>query len=597
MEQLIIKSWHNFKIECSIKNSRDFLVITSFIVLFVYFLFYYPFAFNFEIDEYKYYFVSLATTITVVLWIVLSIIANRGRICLSDAFIVIPLMFKIYWMAMGNEFASNIMTFIIYTILLKSVDFNKLHFLLYLVIGLYFVQLIYSGFFLLSKNEYFNGPAFHNTGVFAIYSIVFAPLCKYLLLKSNSKWRRIIWLFYTVLIISFIMFVKSRTAIIAIFLVYLFPSVFSFIQKKTLKIRLVSYAIISMIIVIFLYYLFAVKSGSSIGRVLMLNISLLHLQDDFWTGVGLGNFTWFYPNWQADYFKNFPSTNIGYILNAGETYVIFNEFLQLLMTIGFPCFMILSFLSLRFLRYNNNSTANHDLSRMIKNSFYTILTCSLTYYTLHINVILLIIILYLILFYKISWAKIKHFWLKPLVSYLILIFSCFVFFVSFKKYEAVRCWEKIKLDSYFGTLESRPDMVPIVSQLHNDGRFLVDYGVYIYENYSDLKAASELIELSKKKKFISKVSIENLAYIYVEQKAYYKAIENFEWLVNFIPHKFGYRLELIKLYLKTNQLKKANVLTYKTLSIPVKIKSEEVLQIRREISCIKEKLNQRIIPK
>lgn len=596
MEQLQRKKWYNFKFECSIKNLRELLVISSFVMLFIFFLFYYPFTFNFEIDEYKYYFVSLTSSLTVILWITLSLIDNGGRICLIDALIIIPLMFNIFWIERGNELASNVVTIIIYTMLLKSVNFNKLHYVLYMVLGLYLIQLVYTGFYILFQNEHFNGTVFHNTGVFAIYSIVFAPLFKYLLFKGKSNWRKIIWFIYTALIISLIVMVKSRTAIVAIFLVYLFPPVFLLIQSRRFKIRLASYIIIFMIIVIFVYFLFSVKNGSSIGRVLMLKISFLHLQDYFWTGVGLGNFTWYYPNWQADYFKNFTSTNIEYILNAGDTYVIFNEFVQLLMTIGFPCFIIFIFFAIGFLRHNNHTAVKHELSTMIKNSFFTIIACSLTYYTLHINVILLVIVLYSILFYKISRPKIKQIKLNHFVSFLILIFSCFVFFICFKKYEAVRGWEKIKLDSYFGTLESRPDMAPIVAQLCDDGRFLVDYGVYIYENYSDFNKAAELIELSKEKKFISKVSIENLAYIYLDQKAYYKAIESFEWLVNFIPHKFGYRLELIKLYLITNQLEKASHLTDKTLSIPVKIKSEEALQIKREISYIKEKLNQKIIP-
>lgn len=122
----------------------------------------------------------------------------------------------------------------------------------------------------------------------------------------------------------------------------------------------------------------------------------------------------------------------------------------------------------------------------------------------------------------------------------------------------------------------------VYSNLKNDGKFLADYGNYLYEHNSDVDSAIKILEISKNK-FISRESIEILAYLYIEQKEYSKAIKYFEWLVNYIPSRFSYRLELIKLYQKMQRIDKARQLANFTLHMPVKILSSDVLLIKNEI--------------
>ncbi|GHE34200.1 hypothetical protein GCM10017764_16910 [Sphingobacterium griseoflavum] len=168
--------------------------------------------------------------------------------------------------------------------------------------------------------------------------------------------------------------------------------------------------------------------------------------------------------------------------------------------------------------------------------------------------------------------------------------SLFTFFSIYPKYNAIKQWRSIKEASY-SHIEgiNIVDTNKVYTKLKNDGKFLADYANYLYEMQSDRGKAIELMEDSKKK-FISKASIENLAYLYLEQGDYSKSIQYFEWLVGYIPSRFGYRLELIRLYEKVRNIEKAKEIADFTLNMPVKIESSEVFSIKHEISEIRQRL-------
>jgi len=243
--------------------------------------------------------------------------------------------------------------------------------------------------------------------------------------------------------------------------------------------------------------------------------------------------------------------------------------------------------------FRNLKRIESDMLKGIMKSFFILLVCSFTYYAFHINSILLAMVLFLALTDKIigNYHMIhrKHHVKKVKFGVFLMSVLCFLF--VHQKHDAISQWKSLKHASYFGTDGmTLPNVGKIASELKNDGKFLAEYGNYLYEVESEPTKAIEIMERSKKN-FISKTSMENLAYLYLEHKEYDKAIEHFEWLVGFTPSRFGYRLELIRLYEMVHDVEKANREADFALNMPIKIPSSEVFAIKKEIAEIKKRLS------
>lgn len=561
---------------------RDYIVIIFFVIQFTYTLTSFQFAFNFEIYEHGYYTLALFSVIATSFWSFFLMIDSRIGIRYSDLLIMLLLGGQIHWIYSGNEYGSVIASLSLMFFLLRSIQIDKLTLLMHIIFFIYITQILFTSYHMLVAPSLSMEGSLRNTGVYAIYSIVFIPLC-HSVMKNNLKgmYFYISFGLYLLIVFSIVLFLKSRTALISILLVYGLPAIFQWLRTQNLFTKAVSLASSMLLSSFMIYYLFYLKTGSSLGRILMIKIAILNASEYLFWGIGFGKFTWNYPQWQSDFFKHNSNPGLGSFLNAGETYVIFNEFIQLFISIGGILFLCLIYLFIRFLRKIN--TIHPDLHIGIQKVFLIIFCCSLTYYTLHINGVLLILIFYFalsdsILHNNISIVLSKNdFYLKAVI----FISSTLAILFLYPKYEAVRQWTNVKNGKY--TVAHNSNTFDYVySNLKQDGKFLADYGNYLYEHDSNVDSAIKVLEISRKN-FVSKESVEILAYLYIEQKQYFKAIQNFEWLVNYLPSRFIYRLELIKLYQKVQNIDKARQLANFTLHMPVKILSNEVLLIKNEI--------------
>lgn len=564
------------------KLARESVVIIFFVMLFIYALTSFQFAFNFEIYEHGYYNIALFSAVATSFWSLFLLLDGQGGIRNSDMLVMMVLGGQIYWVCNGNEYAGTIASFSLMFFLLRSIHTDKLVLLMYIIFFIYISQILFTSFNLLTARGISPEGVLRNTGVYAIYSIIFIPLC-YCVMKRNLKgvYLYISFGVYLLIVSGIVLFLKSRTALIAIFLAYGLPVIFYWLRRQRLYIKIISLGISIITFSVIVYYLFYLKTGSSLGRLLMIKIAFLNASDYVFWGLGFGNFTWNYPQWQSDFFKNNSDPGLAFFLNAGETYVIFNEFIQLFISIGGVLFLFLIYLFSRFLR--KTAVVDSDLLKGIRKGFLIIFCCSLTYYTLHINGVLLILIFYLALSDAILQNNLSLVLTKTglYLKTTIFISSALAILLLYPKYDAARQWIHIKKD--MNTMaQDNNGYANVYSNLKNDGKFLADYGNYLYEHNSDVDSAIKILEISKNK-FISRESIEILAYLYIEQKEYSKAIKYFEWLVNYIPSRFSYRLELIKLYQKMQRIDKARQLANFTLHMPVKILSSDVLLIKKEI--------------
>jgi len=427
-----------------------------------------------------------------------------------------------------------------------------------------------------------------NSGVFSCYLVIHLPLLYYLafdqsvsgsgLLRKVVKWLKIICFIMVVVFIAFIIYrSQSRSAIIGVVAAILSQCLFtSWSILKTWLQRIPKWAIFTSIGILILAascaarYLFVLKKASAFGRAMKWEIACRHIGDHFFTGTGIGQFSWYYPQWQAQYFAANPDPSEAYYLSAGESYIIFNEYLQLFETIGLIGFA--GFVLLLCWFFKASSVQYARLLLAMKATMVVLLATGLTTYAFHVNVFLVL----LAICFAIT-AVITH---KPMsimrgvmLPILMLILSAYTTFTIYQKWNAAESWNRVRES---GVVVARE----LNNVLRGDGKYLTEYGQRQLES-GDPKEAVKTLEKARQY-FISRNNMEALA-IACERVGNYKAaIETWQWLCDFLPNRFAPRYELLKLYKKTGDTTGVKKVARIILTMPVKIPSAEVDRIKEE---------------
>lgn len=177
---------------------------------------------------------------------------------------------------------------------------------------------------------------FFNSGILAILLAVIFPLHIYLF-RFDKKVMQITSVINLVLTIVLIIAVQSRTAILICTI-----SLVSYCHERMIvrngKIKLKN-ILISLFLFAFVFAtLFYYKLASSNGRLLIWKISLSHASDNI-AGIGVGNFAYQYPLWQAGFFSKKGSADNENLYLADMSFYAFNELLQLLIEGGVISFV------------------------------------------------------------------------------------------------------------------------------------------------------------------------------------------------------------------------------------------------------------------
>lgn len=291
--------------------------------------------------------------------------------------------------------------------------FMKLLVKILLLIFFYELYLGFSQYIIVDSNYSNTGlgikGSLQNSGAYACYLVVQLPIFLFVasnwkpgshfnIIKNNRKciflFGRIIFAVISLLTIFIIIQTKSRTAYIAVSITtlsWLLLENGNQFWKKVKSVPLMSSATFAGIVTIIIacgYYLFGLKKMSAVGRLLCADVTWRHIKDDFWIGTGIGRFTWYYPQWQAQYFQTKLNPPIDYFLSAGESYIIFNEYLQLFKEVGFIGFILLIVAIILFFR--TTSSTHKKLLRAVKLCMIAILSSAVTSYSFHVNVLLLL---------------------------------------------------------------------------------------------------------------------------------------------------------------------------------------------------------------
>jgi len=254
--------------------------------------------------------------------------------------------------------------------------------------------------------------------------------------------------------------------------------------------------------ILIIYLLVKFKLNSSIGRLCIWQVVIIHLKEHFWFGIGLGRFSIEYPNWQSDFFKDFLNLPHSFYYTASETYLAFNEPLQLLCEIGFVGFVFFLIIIVRTLLYKPNKySANFIFYSKV--SIILILICSVTSFILHSTVILLLLTIQIAgihLDKKKDAGKEKKFYPNSVVNKFFILTSTSVLVITNFNFPAeVKSTFKYHelLQNPTTIAEDRNKYEDIYQTFNTNGKFLYSYGTFLFTNLHNYELGIKTLEKVK----------------------------------------------------------------------------------------------------
>ncbi|MFT3902996.1 MAG: O-antigen ligase family protein [Niabella sp.] len=538
------------------------------------------------------------------------------------------LLFSKYY-SFGNEYFFVLVSVLFINVALGFISNKRfLYAIPVIIMAVWFIQLYIGMQQWLDAKNYgdvialvVNGTL-QNSGVYACYLVVHLPflgIFSSLFSKERRKeniwshpilyWVGIFLLPFLFILCCFLVYqTQSRTAYIAL------PVTITgwlFLKKRTwllYKIKqqpriifFVGVGVILIIAAVVLNHLFEMKKMSAMGRLMRTEIALQHIADQFWLGTGIGRFSWYYPQWQVQYFKETPDPPKDYFLSADESYIIFNEYLQWFETVGIVGAGITFFLLICF--FKAKSENHRPLLNTLKLIVVVIMICGFTTYPLHINTFLLLLAFCFVAVLKLSDSIPSIPLLKRKKTSLIknratcalrrAFLALGILLWGLSGYKgiteliAAQQWQQMR-DGYIPQIHIEERYAEWYIKLKDNGKFLTEYSIALTRNANNQLATKILTEAQLL--FISRVSIEATAAAYSKQKDYLKAIDCWLWVCYYLPNKFVPKYELLKLYQSTNDIVNIKRVASTIITMPVKIPSVEVNKIKQEASNILKEL-------
>lgn len=607
-----------------IAKLQDALIFTGVVALTWHFMANYPFAFNFIPANSGQYFSVFAAVCCYTLLLFMHLVSRKRStslqwVAMVGAGVLMGCLLLSRYYSTGNEYFTNITCFVLLFSILLFAGPRLLQSLLVLLAAVFLGQLYVAfgqmNWFAFNVEALNVQGTLQNAGIFSCYLVCQLPFVFYLFFEVPASqgwkkrlipaWARPVLTITKVIVFSLmaglVAFIvcrsQSRTALIALcvlsisFLMqHFWAAVKAFISRWP---KFVSVGVAGVLFAGAGYgvcRLFYLKKLSAVGRIMTADISTHHLFEHFWLGTGVGRFTWYYPQWQAQYFASHPAPSKDYFLAAGESYILCNEYVQLFQTAGLVGFAVFVLILVWF--FTAGTSKYKALLHAARLTVIALLICGFTSYPFHVNILLLLLVMCFAIVVKAgnnkgpalarALAAIK---LPNVCTRLATVGA--VAIAGIACFTVIRAWEaKLEWDEISKRLndtraETKAVYEKVGESLNNDGRFMTDYGIFLLEDSADCQQACVLLEKAKKY-FISRSTIETLAEAYRKQGNDTKAIENYEWLCQYLPNKFGPRLQLLSLYQRTRDTVEAKKLAHEILAMPVKIPSPDVDKVKQE---------------
>jgi len=360
-----------------------------------------------------------------------------------------------------------------------------------------------------------------------------------------------------------------------------------------------------VILLTFITALYFIRPTSADSRLLIWRISYNMFKDNPITGIGFGNYSHKYMDYQADFFKD-DSHVEKYSMIAGNVNHAHNEFIQLLVETGIIGLSL--FLAILFYMYYHSLSLlfSHKLKKedaLILNgalsSISAILVIAFFGFYFYFPYISIYFIVYLALISHILRKnKIKSHTIilnKPLRIIFAFVTLFLLFQTSKTAYTEIssrKNWqEALTLAMYKQPQLAIEKYKIIYTSQKNNGEFLYMFGA-TYITIDSLKKGLALLEKSLLNYNNPKIYIA-LGNGYEKSGQYKRAIKNYKTAGYMMPHEFYPHYLLAKIYYKIKKYNMALDEAELIINKPVKIKSPAIIQIKDKMEQLRNKIQKR----
>jgi tetratricopeptide (TPR) repeat protein len=334
--------------------------------------------------------------------------------------------------------------------------------------------------------------------------------------------------------------------------------------------------------------LFKYKEGSSLGRMLVWKISLMHIKEWFVTGVGFGGFEYNYNKWQAEYFINNPD-DITNARLADYIQFAYNEFLQNFIEcgiIGFLLFVFIIGLIFRniIIKVKNSNKIIALFTIPFSVSFFAITIMFLTSYPLQ-NLYLLLIFFTITAMLSHGMPNIIKIYRSQTLSFVIMIVAIFFSFSQLKYIKPLTKWHKANVLYYDEDyLQSVAIYSEIFDSMNKDPLFLQFYAKSL-QMAREYQKSTSVLNVSNKRRTDQQAYI-CLAVDYIAMQMYDEAESNLLYASHLIPNKLYPIYLLAKTFYDAGDMEKAKKYAIVGINFPVKIQSAAINEMQNELQNI-----------
>jgi O-antigen polymerase len=425
---------------------------------------------------------------------------------------------------------------------------------------------------------------FYNSGAFANYLAGLIPLLLFGF-TNRGGFRlipRIVFFIFFLAAVVLLLLTMARSAFIGVPL-GCFYVLFSFSKKRNGK-RTILVSLIGIPVFILISAgLYKLKPASALGRLTVYKVSANIIEDHPLLGVGPNRFSAVYNKYQAHYFEK-EHISVETQLLAGDILEAYNSLLQVLVEYGIIGMLILiCFACLMIKRVCNQRNADNSITLRKGHigCIISIVVSSFFSNPFHATPILLLFAFHL----AVVWPKQE----QPLLLYkrrtclpLVVAFVLFSFYYVNNQVKAESDWykasESAKYDDFSKAATFYENAYPF---LKFNGDFLFNYGAEACLAGKHFLAI-KLLNESQRYNSISNNFL-FLGDAYSETNQFAAAEQNYFKAIHIAPSHVFPKYKLVKLYKKWSKPEKARHWTIRVLNYPVKIRSEFVDGLLKEL--------------
>ena len=352
--------------------------------------------------------------------------------------------------------------------------------------------------------------------------------------------------------------------------------------------------------------LFYLKKGSSVGRLLIWEVTLNKIVDKPLFGFGVGRFEAEYNNWQAEYFTEHPEDKRSPKgLAAGNTKYCFNEYFELTSEtglIGLLLFLLVIFSALApyIKQVFLNIPEKNSIVNLISPSLVTILFCALVsfpFFSLPTNIVFFTVIsllssqtkMDLLKPFRSKYSHSVHRSFSWIAGMSLILVSVLIFRIAKNKYEAYYTWDKAeKLYQTGNYKESCNSFSDGFTSFRFTGKYLQYYGkaLFLCEDYDK----SFLILRQAQNYTSDEVLYTTLGEIYQVRRDYNESEKAYLYASNMVPGKLFPKYLLANMYFEAGNNGMALRIAEDILSQKVKVESSATAEIKERMKLMTEEI-------